>query len=150
MNFEFLKDLVSLNPIKTTYISNNLRNNFNFILNDHVSEKEFDFNETTLLDKLHQIFKLFLANKLNKELVYDLFGNKLQLTQMQFDYLYEKIKQDVYINDLLNKICKIIDHNVYYSENLKQQLLNTVDNDDGFTNLASFLIRECNNAAHIK
>ncbi|ABC61223.1 unknown [Choristoneura occidentalis granulovirus] len=150
MNFDFLKDLVSLNPIKTTYISNNLRSNFNFILDDHIKDKDTNPNQVTLLEKLHKIFKLFLIDELDKQLVYRLFGNKLQLTELQFYYLYKKLKQDVYVNDLLIKLIKIIDNNSYYPDTLKQQIMNSVDNEDGFTNLASFLIRECNNAAKLK
>lgn len=148
MNFDFLKDLVNLNPIKTTYVSNSLRNNFMFIVDDHIKEKEFDYLCVTLLDKLHKIFKLFLKDQLDKNLVYNLFGIKLDLTNKQFLYLYEKIKQDVGIINLLNKMCKILDTHPQ-PDTLKLQLLNIIDNNDGFTNLGSFLLRECNNAAKI-
>ncbi|UYE99027.1 MAG: Clas95 [Betabaculovirus sp.] len=149
MNFDFLKDLINLNPIKTSYISNMFRNNFNFILNDHVKDKQFNTNEMTLLEKLNQIFILFSQQRLNKDLVYKLFGNKLDLTQVQFSYLYDKIKQDVYINNLLYKICAIINNNFNSPETLRIQLLNVIDDEDGFTNISSFLIRECNNAVKI-
>jgi len=153
MNFDFLKDLVNLNPIKTTYISNCLRTNFNFIVDDHIKDKNLNEKDSTLLEKLHQIFDLFLQDGLNKNLVYTLFGNKLDLTKTQFFYLYERIKEDMYINSLLEKICKIMDNNNnnYHShETLKQHLLNTIDYEDGFANLSSFMIRECNSAAKIK
>ncbi|AKS25438.1 Clas95 [Clostera anastomosis granulovirus B] len=150
MNFDFLKDLINLNPIKTSYISNMFRNNFNFILNDHVMEKQFNTNEVTLLEKLSQIFILFNEQRLNRDLVYKLLGNKLDLTQVQFYYLYDKIKQDVYINNLLYKLCSIINTNFDAPpETLKIQLLNVIDDEDGFTNISSFLIRECNNAVKI-
>ncbi|AAM70299.1 hypothetical protein [Phthorimaea operculella granulovirus] len=145
MNFDFLKDLVGLNPIKTTYVSNNLRSTFNFILDDH--EKEVG-TCTTLLEKLNQIFNMFLNDKLDQNLVYDLFGNKLDLTRVQFNYLYDKTKNDVYITDLLEQVCAIIDKSDEH--NVRQSLVNAIDDQDGFANIASFLIRECNNAAKIK
>ncbi|AIS92102.1 hypothetical protein [Erinnyis ello granulovirus] len=150
MNFDFLKDLISLNPIKTSYVSNMFRNNFNFILNDHVKEKQYNSDELTLLEKLNQIFVMFNEQRLNRDLVYKLFGNKLDLTPVQFFYLYDKIKQDVYINNLLYKMCTIIENNHNSPETLKIQLINTIDDEDGFTNISSFLMRECNNAVKLK
>nr|ADO85521.1 unknown [Pieris rapae granulovirus]AGS18849.1 hypothetical protein [Pieris rapae granulovirus] len=150
MNFDFLKDLVGLNPIKTTHVSNNLRTNFNFIVNDYVKEKNCNKNNVTLLQKLHKIFNMFLNDELDRELVYNLFGNKLDLTKKQFYYLYEKIKNDIYINNLLNKICDTMDNNSYSPEQMKQHLLHSIEDENGFANLSSFLLRECNSAAKIK
>ncbi|QOD40061.1 Maph98 [Matsumuraeses phaseoli granulovirus] len=150
MNLEFLKDLVSLNPIKTTYISNNLRANFNFIITDHVKDKEMNPDNVTLLEKLQKVLTLFLNNELDKELLYNLFGNKLDLTSKQFNYLYEKIVEDAYVNNLIQKFCYIMSKE-HYAESNKVKLLSAVmDEEDAFTNLASFLIRECNGATKIK
>ncbi|AAQ21694.1 unknown [Cryptophlebia leucotreta granulovirus] len=149
MNFDFLKDLVSLNPIKTSYVSNNLRSIFNFIVDDHVKEKELNSNNHTLLEKLHKIFSLFLNNNLDTELLYNLFGRNLDLTNKQFYYLYDKIKKDVFTINLIESVCSIIE-NINNTENIKGVLINTIDDQNGFANTSTFLIRECNNAAKIK
>nr|UYX49728.1 hypothetical protein Datr000096 [Darna trima granulovirus] len=146
MNLDFLKDLVGLNPIKTTYVSNNLRTNFNFILDDHVKDKNLSNDNVTLLEKLNKILELFTEDALNKELVYSLLGIKLDLTKQQFYYLYDKIKEDMYIHNLLCNIRTVINYNCHSNELLKYQLLKTIDDEDGFANIASFLMRECNNA----
>nr|WPN08742.1 Ac75 [Cnaphalocrocis medinalis granulovirus] len=151
MNFDFFKDLVSLNPIKTTYVANNLRNNFIFIIEDHIKEKSYQHTKVTLLEKLIKVFDLYLENKLNKDLVYNLFGNKLNLTHKQFTYLYNKINQDEYIKNLILKIntnFKQYETNADYQV-LRDQLFKTIDESDGFVTIASFLVRECNNAVKI-
>ncbi|APO13979.1 Ac75-like protein [Plodia interpunctella granulovirus] len=148
MNFDFLKDLVSLNPIKATYVSNSFRSNFNFIIDDHIKEKRLMQNEQTLLEKLKLILGMFLNDELDKNVMYKLFGGKLDLSKNQFEYLYEKIKQDVYIRRLIHKICLQLD-NDNNIDTLKHNLLRTIDDDDGFTNISSFMIRECNTAAKI-
>lgn len=146
MNFDFLKDLVSYSPLKVSYVSNNLRSNFNFILEDHVKEKEFDAEAVTLLEKLHKVFAMFLRDELNRDSVYILFGNKLDLTKKQFYYLYDRTKEDAYINNLIDKLCRIMDRGA----DLKQRIMHTIEDENVFTNLSTFLIRECNNAAKVK
>nr|AIU36755.1 ORF108 [Cydia pomonella granulovirus] len=148
MNLDFIKDLVSLNPIKTSYVSNNLRANFNFIVDDHVREKELDDKGVTLLDKLYKIFTLFLEDELDRELLYDLFGSRLNLTKKQFYYLYDRTKEDVCTVNLARSMCRVIKN--AHPHIVKSHLMNTIDDQDGFANMSIFLIRECNNAAKIK
>ncbi|AKN80750.1 hypothetical protein [Diatraea saccharalis granulovirus] len=150
MNLDFLKDLVNLNPLKTTFVSNKLRLNFNFILDDHVKEKAYDVNSVTLLEKLHKIFNMFLVDELDENTIYKLFGNKLDLTNKQFRFLYRKLKEDTYVTSIIEKICHIVNNTDQKADDTKQHLLDTINDEDGFTNLASFLIRECNNAAKLK
>ncbi|AAP85730.1 ORF_93 [Adoxophyes orana granulovirus] len=147
MNFDYLKDLVSLNPIKTTYVSNNLKNSFIFIVEDHVKEKSLCKNSVTLLEKLNKIFKMFLNDELDQSMMYQLFGDKLKLNHSQFDYLYQRTKNDAQINNIITQIITVIDCYIDNVDEIKSKLLITIDELDGFANVSSFLIRECNCAA---
>lgn len=148
MNLDFMKDLVSLNPIKASYVSNNLRVNFGFIVDDHVRDKEMGERGKTLLEKLQTIMVMFLNDELDKDTLYALLGHRLDLTQYQFDYLFGKIKQDLYIIDLIFKIVAAVDES---NENtVKRRLGHIMDDQGGFANVSVFLIRECNNAAKIR
>lgn len=144
MNFEFLKDLVSLNPIKISYIANNLRANLNFIISDHVRDKTMGEEDPTLLDKLHRILQMYLEDRLDKDTLYDLFGYKLDLKREQFNYLYDKIKQDVSINHIIKKIVTMLDDTDDYTR--VEQKMYLIMGDDIYAYIANFLIRECNNA----
>ncbi|AER41529.1 hypothetical protein [Epinotia aporema granulovirus] len=149
MNFEFLKDLVNLNPIKTSYIANNLRTNFNFIVDEHVKDKEIDPAETTLLQKFYQILLLFTNNHLDQNALYNLFGQQLDLTKSQFYYMYKKMHQDAYLNHLIRRLIYILQDSLDV-ERVKKRLMNMMDEEEGYTNIATFLMRECNNAIKIK
>lgn len=149
MNFDFLKDLVNLNPIKTSYIANNLRTNFNFIVDEHVKDKEFDPAETTLLQKFYQILLMFNNNQLDQNTLYSLFGHQLDLTKPQFYYMYQKMNQDAYLNHLIHRLINILQDSADV-ERVKKRLMNMMDDEEGYTNIATFLMRECNNAIKIK
>lgn len=144
MNFEFLKDLVSVNPIKISYVANNLRTNYNFIVDDHVKDKELNEVDLTLLDKLNTILQMYLEDHLDKDTLFELFGYKLDLTREQFNYLYDKLKQDVSINHVIRKIVTILNETKDYR--CVKHKLSKVLQEDVYTYIASFLIRECNNA----
>ncbi|AAS82638.1 ORF100 [Agrotis segetum granulovirus] len=144
MNFDYLKDLVSLNPIKITFVSKNLRSNLQFILEDHEKEKRFDPDEQTLLNKLHRILLLFLQDKLDEDTLFQLFGYKLDLQRDQFRYLYDKIKEDIGLRNIINIITNVL--NTSDHEEIKNRLQIALEEDDCYSYIASFLIRECNNA----
>lgn len=146
---DFLKDI--FNPIKITsdslksaFVAGKLREGLNFILDVHVKDNEVGEEGLTLLDKMQRIMELYLKDRLDKDSLYDLFGCKLDLKREQFDYLHEKIKQDVSINHIIKKIVGTLEDTEDHRE-VKQRLANALE-DDGFTYIASFLIRECNNA----
>ncbi|AGQ20354.1 hypothetical protein CaLGV096 [Clostera anastomosis granulovirus A] len=151
MNLDFLRDLVSLHPIKTTYVSNNLRVNLNFILDDHVKVRRANRAEVTLLEKLQRIFRMFLNNELDMNLMFDLFGCSLELNRAQFNYLHERFRNDVYVKELLTLMCNVVEsHQNNVGDALKQSVIDAIDGENGFVNLSEFLLRECNNAVKIK
>lgn len=148
-NMDFLKDVfnpikITSNTIKSAFVAGKLREALNFIVDVHVKDKQVGEEGLTILDKMRRILELYLKDRLDKDSLYELFGHKLDLKREQFDYLYDKIKQDVSINHIIKKIVMTLEDTENYRE-VKQRLASALE-DDSFTYMANFLIRECNNA----
>ncbi|ABQ52043.1 hypothetical protein SlGVgp100 [Spodoptera litura granulovirus] len=144
MNFDFLKDIVKLVPnIKVGFVANSLKSNVNFIIDEHIKDREFDEDEKTLLDKLVMICVKFLQNDLNTEALYKIMSSKLDLSESQFQYFYDRCQNDMQIRDVVKRIMVVAKSS---DDSMLKSKFNSVIEDYDYNYIANFLVQECNNA----
>ncbi|AKR17457.2 hypothetical protein [Mocis latipes granulovirus] len=142
MSLQIFKDILKKVPgLQASVISTNLKSNMNFMLDEHVKDKELYDNEATMFDKFVMICT---RDSINLDELYKRVKDDLELTYSQFLYLYNRMKEDVHLKDIVKRLQLALDTPNY--ESVPGRVRKLV-NDNDFMYVAKFLQQECNNAA---
>ncbi|AQQ80383.1 ORF116 [Betabaculovirus altermyunipunctae] len=136
------KDILERVPgLKDSVIATTLKNELQFLVNEHANEKNIDTD--TMLDKF---VKICTTDNINLDALYNKVKNDLELSKNQFLYLYDCMKNDARISGMIYRLQDANDTDEYWS--VPSRVQRTITDAD-YMYLAKFLRIECNNAAKL-